>query len=131
MEQSKNPPESAGMTLIEVTLVIAVLLGLISVLFIGVKAYKRGSDRAKCILSVATFQKAVRSYQFLYELEEGSTLIHTATLIGVGKMMEIEPTCPNQINTYNWLAVVPAPGTAYIDCNDADSDHTPATVTSW
>ncbi len=74
MKLTKNTKNSAGMTLIEVTLVIAVLLGLISVLFIGVKAYKRGSDRAKCILNVSTLQKAVRSYQNLYELEEGDAL---------------------------------------------------------
>ena len=40
MKIKLNKKGQAGLTLIEVTLVIAVLLGLISVLFIGVAAYK-------------------------------------------------------------------------------------------
>ena len=130
MKLTKNTKNSAGMTLIEVTLVIAVLLGLISVLFIGVKAYKRGADRAKCILNVSTMQKAVRSYQNLYELDEGNALVK-ATLIGSGKMMEVEPTCPNALNSYVWETEVPPIGTPYLDCNDTDDDHTPATVSGW
>ena len=62
MKLNLNKKGQAGMTLIEITLVIAVLLGLISVLFIGVAAYKKGSDRAKCILNIATVQKAVRCF---------------------------------------------------------------------
>jgi len=130
MKLTKNTKNSAGMTLIEVTLVIAVLLGLISVLFIGVKAYKRGSDRAKCILNVSTLQKAVRSYQNLYELDEGDALVQ-ATLIGAGKMMEVAPTCPNKLNAYVWSAVVPTTGIAYLDCNDTDMDHSPSTLAGW
>jgi hypothetical protein len=53
-----NIKHQAGLTLIEVTLVIAVLLGLISVLFIGVSAYKEGSNRSKCILNISNVQKA-------------------------------------------------------------------------
>ena len=131
MKLTKNTKNSAGMTLIEVTLVIAVLLGLISVLFIGVKAYKRGSDRAKCILNVSTLQKAVRSYQNLYELEEGDALVHSTTLIGSGKMMEVLPACPEALNAYVWLAVVPATGTPYLDCDDVNADHSPSTVAGW
>ena len=130
MKLTKNTKNSAGMTLIEVTLVIAVLLGLISVLFIGVKAYKRGSDRAKCILNVSTLQKAVRSYQNLYELEETDALVQ-GTLVGSGKMMEVAPTCPNKLNAYVWGTTVPVTGTAYLDCDDADADHSPTTVAGW
>ena len=130
MKLTKNTKNSAGMTLIEVTLVIAVLLGLISVLFIGVKAYKRGSDRAKCILNVSTMQKAVRSYQNLYELEEADSLAK-ADLVGSGKMFEVEPTCPDKLNSYVWMTAVPATGTTYIDCDDADVDHTPTTIKGW
>jgi type II secretory pathway pseudopilin PulG len=36
-----------GLTLIEITLVIAVLIGLISILFIGISAYREGQQRAK------------------------------------------------------------------------------------
>ena len=40
----------SGMTLIELTVVILVLLSLISILFVGARAWKRGSDRAGCII---------------------------------------------------------------------------------
>ena len=79
-----NLKKQAGLTLIEVTLVIAVLLGLISVLFIGVSAYKEGSNRSKCILNISNVQKAVRSYQNLYEVNNGAALA-MATIAG---------TCP-------------------------------------
>lgn len=39
----------AGFILIEVTVVTAILLGLISTAWIGVSAYKKGSNRAICI----------------------------------------------------------------------------------
>jgi type II secretory pathway pseudopilin PulG len=38
---------TAGLTLLEVTLVIAVLIALISVLFIGVSAWREGQENAK------------------------------------------------------------------------------------
>ena len=38
------------MTLLELTVIILVLLSLITILFVGAKAWKRGSDRAACIL---------------------------------------------------------------------------------
>lgn len=41
---------ATAMTLLELTVVIMVLLSLISILFIGARAWKRGSDRTGCIL---------------------------------------------------------------------------------
>ena len=131
MKLNKNSKSNAGMTLIEVTLVIAVLLGLISVLFIGVKAYKQGSDRAKCILNVSTVQKAVRSYQNLYELDEGDTIAQTA-IVGSGKMLEVAPGCPTAGNAYTWSATVPTTGSLMITCDDAGgTDHQPASTDGW
>ncbi len=121
MKLNLNKKGQAGMTLIEITLVIAVLLGLISVLFIGVAAYKQGSDRAKCILNIATVQKAVRSYSNLYELNAGDALV-TADIAGAGKMIETVPTCPAS-GTYTFGTVVPAASTAYLTCSIGD--HVP------
>ncbi len=127
--QSTNKRQ-AGLTLIEVTLVIAVLLGLISVLFIGVAAYKKGADRAKCILNISTVQKAARSYQNLYELAIGDTLAST-DIAGSGKMIESTPTCPAS-GTYTFGTEVPAAGTAYLTCSLATSDdHVPASTAGW
>ena len=127
MKLKLNKKGQAGLTLIEVTLVIAVLLGLISVLFIGVAAYKKGSDRAKCILNIATVQKAVRSYQNLYEKNIGDALVK-GDVTGSGKMIETEPTCPAS-GTYTWGTTVPAASTAYLSCSVAD--HVPSSIAGW
>lgn len=122
-----NIKKQAGLTLIEVTLVIAVLLGLISVLFIGVSAYREGSNRAKCILNISNVQKAVRSYQNLYEKAVADTLA-SSTIIGTGKMLETTPTCPSS-GTYTFGSAIPAVGTAYLTCSI--SDHNPASTSGW
>jgi hypothetical protein len=128
--KSNRQSNTLGLTLIEVTLVIAVLLGLISVLFIGVGAYREGSNRAGCILNLSNVQKAVRSYQNLYELSVGGTLAST-TIIGTGRMLETAPTCRSG-GTYTYSATVPAVGTAYATCSlAATRTHQPANVTGW
>ncbi len=132
--------KQAGLTLIEVTLVIAVLLGLISVLFIGVGAYKEGSNRAKCILNITNVQKAVRSYQNMYEKAEGSTLAFSS-LYGDGRMLATEPTCPSG-GTYTGAGTIPATGTAYLTCDydvevvegatvTGNNAHAPANTDGW
>lgn len=63
-----------GMSLLELTAVILVLLTLITILFIGAKAWKRGSDRAICIIHIQDVQKGVRSYSNLYAAEPGTTV---------------------------------------------------------
>jgi len=130
MKLKLNKKGQTGMTLIEVTLVIAVLLGLISVLFIGVAAYKKGSDRAKCILNIATVQKSARSYQNLYELANGDTLA-VGDIAGSGKMIETTPTCPAN-GTYTFGTTVPAASIAYLDCSLATSElHVPKSILGW
>lgn len=130
MKGIKLLKKTAGLTLIEVTLVIAVLLGLISVLFIGVAAYKKGSDRAKCVLNISTVQKAARSYQNMYELAIGGTLA-TTDICGSGKMIESTPVCPSA-GTYTFGTTVPAAGTAYLTCSlSATDQHVPSTTAGW
>jgi type II secretory pathway pseudopilin PulG len=123
--------KQAGLTLIEITLVIAVLLGLISVLFVGVGAYKEGSDRAKCILNITNTQKAVRSFQNMYEHDIGDALV-IGTITGAGNMLEVEPECPST-GTYTFLEEFPAIGTTYLSCdyNEGNSVHVPASTSGW
>ncbi|MEM6277917.1 MAG: type II secretion system protein [Verrucomicrobiota bacterium] len=117
--------KQAGLTLIEVTLVIAVLLGLISVLFIGVGAYREGSDRAKCILNITNAQKAVRSYQNMYE-KSANDPITIGTIYGAGKMVETQPECPSG-GDYTFGDNIPAVGTAWLSCNfgSGETAHVP------
>jgi len=118
----------SGLTLIEVTLVIAVLLGLISVLFIGVNAYKKGSDRAKCIVNMSTVQKAVRSHQNLYEKNFGDPLT-LADIAGPGLYIETYPTCPAG-GTYSSAGEqIPISGIRYLYCTVAG--HEPSNTDGW
>lgn len=51
------------MTLLELTVVILVLLSLITVIFVGINAWKRGSDRSQSIVTMRNAQLAVRGEQ--------------------------------------------------------------------
>ncbi len=128
MRPNNRTKQQAGLTLIEVTLVIAVLLGLISILFIGVSAYKKGSDRAKCIIIQSTVQKAVRSYQNLYEKNIGD-LMRLNMVAGPGLMIETYPSCPSG-GIYNSSdEKIPPAGTRFLYCSI--TEHVPSSTDSW
>ncbi len=61
-----------GLSLLEITIVIAAVLSLIGILFIGASAWKRGADRSGCVLTLRNIQMATRSYQNLYGYSPGS-----------------------------------------------------------
>ena len=58
----------SGMTLLELTVVILVLLSLISILFVGARAWKKGSDRSANIMNIRNTQQAMRGHQNMKEL---------------------------------------------------------------
>ena len=62
----------AGVTLLELSVVIVVLLSLAALLIVGAQAWRRGSDRANCVMNIRNVQVAVRSYQNLYGYNAGS-----------------------------------------------------------
>lgn len=126
----KTYSNESGLTLIEVTLVVAVLLGLISVLFLGVAAYKKGSNRASCILNMTTMQKAVRSYANLYQLDVGDSISKTQ-LVGADKMIETAPVCPAE-GVYTYNATIPPVGSVFLTCEiNGMEDHKPNSTTGW
>jgi prepilin-type N-terminal cleavage/methylation domain-containing protein len=86
MKTKLNLQANKGMTLIELTVVILVLLSLISVLFIGAKAWKDGADRSDCIVYIGQFQKAVRSYANMREVADGGTISVSALGDYVGNL---------------------------------------------
>ena len=98
-------------------LVIALLLGLIAVVFLGLGSYRQGADQARCRMNLAAVQKAVRSGANMQSLDVGDTLASTA-VFGAGLMMETAPTCPSG-GTYTWGGTVPTVGTAYGSCGFA------------
>ena len=106
----------SGMTLIEISLVIALLLGLIAVVFLGVGSYRQGADKAKCKMQLASVQKAVRSAANMQNLITGTGAMLEADVFGAGLLLETEPVCPSG-GAYTWLAIVPAVGTPYGNCD--------------
>ena len=122
-----------GMTLIEITVVILVLLTLIAVLFIGANIYKKGADRAACILNIRNTHQAVRANQNLKGIDIGDDL-DTAAIYGEGLYIETEPTCPTDAGAYIEVATYPAVGTVAATCEDygaAAEDHAPDNTDGW
>ena len=137
MKLTQTPPtkRKSGMTLLELTVVILVLLSLISILFIGARAWKKGADRAGCILNIRNFQQATRSYANLHQLNPGDTCpVLSGVIIGSGLFMEKAPTCPGA-GTYSGsgATTVPAVGTVQLTCSLSASpdSHAPSKTEEW
>jgi prepilin-type N-terminal cleavage/methylation domain-containing protein len=103
-----------GTTLIELSVVIAVLLLLVGVLFIGITAWKNGANKAACLVSISSIQKAVRGYENMNGLTAGS-LCTAANIAGAGLYFATMPACPSG-PAYKVLGVVPADGIAWATC---------------
>jgi len=129
--------KARGMTLLELTVVILVLLSLISVLFIGANAWKKGSDRALCVMSIRNVQTAVRSFSNLYGYNPGESVPGLQMrVIGPGQFVEQLPTCPSSgVYTYGGdegAETIPQVGTLYLNCSLATSaSHVPTDVSDW
>lgn len=122
-----------GMTLIEVTVVVLVMLSLLLMLFISGRAWKRGSDRALCIVNMETVQKGVRGFANMNGHFPGETVVGLETeLIGLGRFMESAPQCPGK-GTYTTLGdQLPTLGVLYMSCSLAIPEgHEPADFSGW
>ena len=133
-----------GMSLLELTVVIVVLLTLAVLLLIGARAWKRGSDRTGCLLSLRNFQVATRSYQNLYGYRFGDRLVASAGaatipavlfdkgFIGSGLYEQSVGAgpCPGGGGyTSGDPSVFPQAGELFLKCSLAASeDHAPETL---
>ncbi len=77
LTNTQNMKAKSGMTLLELTVVILVLLSLISILFIGARAWKKGSDRSANIMNIRNTQQAMRGHQNMKELVSGAAFGQT------------------------------------------------------
>ncbi|MFT5881884.1 MAG: prepilin-type N-terminal cleavage/methylation domain-containing protein [Crocinitomicaceae bacterium] len=104
-----------GVTLIELSVVIAVILVLISVLFIGATYYRDSANNAACVINQSSIRKAAESYMNI----EGVVTVTTATLSGAtGPMSAGLPDCP----TGGVYALATAAGAVTsIACDDGHS----------
>ncbi|BCX46637.1 hypothetical protein HAHE_05450 [Haloferula helveola] len=122
---------SRGVTLLELTVIILVLLSLVTILFVGARAWKRGSERTACLMNIRMAQQATRSLQNLCDLPEGATLDMAEDLIGSGNFIEIEPICPGG-GTYEFAKQFPPIGVPALACSlAAAADHQPPSSVGW
>ena len=132
MKLTRTTKRASGMTLLELTVVILVLLSLISILFIGARAWKKGSDRAGCILNIRNVQQAVRSYGNMYN----ATTVPAGELLGTGKFLESPPVCPGT-GAYTPADLsaaigVPAVSVLAMTCGlAATENHVPSSIAGW
>ncbi len=149
MKLTRNTKRASGMTLLELTVVILVLLSLISILFVGARAWKKGSDRAASILTIRNVQQAVRSYSNMNGHNPGDAEIipgatSTSSIFGPGKFMENDPTDVPTFGTHPAGAtttyvigaptIIPLVGTLYMTTGGTDAvDYTPdpADILDW
>jgi type II secretory pathway pseudopilin PulG len=136
-----------GITLIELTVIIAILLSLIAILAIGSRAWKRAYDRSACVMNLRNFQMATRSYQNLYGYYFGGqpALLYGTQdiarhLLEKGYISQglhdqakgIRP-CAGGGN-YNSAApnVFPMPGELYMKCSlSTAAEHLPDHASDW
>ncbi|NNC88131.1 MAG: prepilin-type N-terminal cleavage/methylation domain-containing protein [Akkermansiaceae bacterium] len=136
----KTKAAKPGMTLIELTVVILVLLSLISILFVGARAWKRGSDRAASILEIRNVQQAVRSFQNINNYNPGDAgVIGAADIFGPDAFIAVNPTTEGHPagTAYSYAIAAPtdcpALSTLYMTVTgglDA-SYYMPADITGW
>ena len=133
LTNTHNTKRKSGMTLLELTVVILVLLSLISILFIGARAWKKGSDRAANILNIRNVQQAVRAHANVRGLLEGAPLADTE-IVGTGKYLNTV-TPPITDISYAYGTTVPAMGVLYLIATysgDATvGDYGPTNFSEW
>ncbi|MGJ8633410.1 MAG: hypothetical protein ACSHX7_05775 [Luteolibacter sp.] len=148
--KSPSPPRALskrGISLLELTVVILVLLSLVSILFLGTKAWRKGSDRATCIMKIRNMQVATRSYQNIYGYTPGGNPYASDGTQNIAKHLlskgyisqeyfdnsQGTSTCPGG-GTYNtpFPDFFPVAGTLYMVCSLAStSEHEPSSSTDW
>jgi type II secretory pathway pseudopilin PulG len=144
------PPKvvrTRGITLIELTVVIVILLSIVSLLAIGANAWKRASCRSTCLMNMRNLQVATRSYQNLYgyyfggqpQTEYGTQDIghHLFEKGYISRNLydqaKGEVACAGGGNySASAPAVFPMPGDLYMKCSLAGSEkHQPENTAAW
>ena len=122
-ETTNKEARQKGTTLIELSVVIAVLLLLVGVLFIGITAWKSGANKAACVVNLSSIQKAARGYANMNGLSPGSA--ETSATLTTAGFWATAPGCPGG-GTYTYGSTTPAQGTAYATCSLSASGHAPS-----
>ena len=119
LTNTQNMNAKSGMTLLELTVVILVLLSLISILFVGARAWKKGSDRSANILNVRNVQQAVRGYENMNQLKLNDAINSSTVIFSTTTGFLKEPKSPAGA-AYTYQDIVAAPGSLFITNPDVD-----------
>ncbi|HVJ45714.1 MAG TPA: hypothetical protein VM511_04965, partial [Luteolibacter sp.] len=127
MKLTRTTKRTAGMTLLELTVVILVLLSLISILFVGARAWKKGSDRSTNILNLRNAQQAVRGHA---NMNPDVTTIDEDVIYGpaddgVGGYLR-KPNAPTGVTSYTGGAANPAAGVLWLTAAYSDNTLAPS-----
>jgi len=117
LTHTHNMKRKSGMTLLELTVVILVLLSLISILFIGARAWKRGSDRSANIMNLRNVQQAVRGHANMNNIIEGQPVTRIAIFGAADDGVDAYLRFPQQVATVTYTTpaqVNPAEGVLYL-----------------
>lgn len=114
LTNTHNTKRKSGMTLLELTVVILVLLSLISILFIGARAWKKGSDRSANIMNIRNVQQAARGHENMYNLDPADPLPASSIVSADGTTGYLKtPNPPANLPAYTYAGEVTAVGTLY------------------
>ena len=100
--KAQHNTRRAGMTLLELTVVILVLLSLISILFVAARAWKRGADRSANLMNIRNCQQAMRGEQNMKQLIAGDNF----TQADLEEYLQYPATVNGTIGAYNNAGVV-------------------------
>jgi prepilin-type N-terminal cleavage/methylation domain-containing protein len=135
LTQTQNVKAKSGMTLLELTVVILVLLSLISILFVGARAWKKGSDRAGCIINIRNTQQAARGF---LNMKSIATAVTEADIFGGAEAFLKFQKCPSSPGAastsalvgYTFTGTTVTPGTIFLTCTVDAANHVPEGDTS-
>ena len=147
---NNSPPRVVwhrGLTLLELSVVITIMLVLISILFVGSRAWRRGSDRSTCVMTLRNVQVVTRSYQNIYGYNyggrpsaENGTQDIAKHLLSKGyietnlyrQTRGVVPCPAGGSYTCPVPDVFPEAGQLYMECSLAGpGDHVPASHEDW
>ena len=125
----------AGMTIVELSVLMFVLLFMVGMSFIGVRAWKSGSDRAACVLNIYHAQEAVRSFSNVNGYRPGEALASVDVEYNVfgehGYLLK-RPECPAGGDYFTKGNTIPNYGTLYLTCSLAvPKRHRPDSFEQW
>lgn len=101
-----------------------------STLFVGARSWKRGSDRAGCIMNIRNVQQAIRGHQGMNALDVGAD-INWDDIFGPKGYLK-EPKCPDG-GIYTFAKTIPEVGVLACTCSHADNEkgHEPENHEDW